>query len=129
MSFLMQQSTFCLYDFIKVISDQFSFYTSEYLFIRNFERENSLSRPVHKCKQIRLLTSLKTVHPATTRNDEALYDPDLLLQLQRVRKNHQRYSNVEADGLEANMRRTLRPPSLNQLGQFRCLFVRLAAQY
>ena len=39
-----------------------------------------LSQPVHKRKQIGLLTSLKTVHPATTGNDEALYDPDRPLQ-------------------------------------------------
>ena len=40
-------------------------------------------RPVHKHKQIRLLTSLKTLYPATTGNDDALYDPDLPLQLKK----------------------------------------------
>ena len=29
-----------------------------------------MSRPIHKRKQIELLTSLKTVHPATTGQDE-----------------------------------------------------------
>ena len=42
-----------------------------------------VSRPVHKSKQIRLLTSLKTLHPVTTGNDEALYDLDLPLQLKK----------------------------------------------
>ena len=45
-----------------------------------------LSRPVHKRKQAGLLTSLKTVHPATTGNDEALYDPDRALQRRKGNK-------------------------------------------
>ena len=47
-----------------------------------------LSRPVHKRKQIGLHTSLKTVHSATTRNDEALHDPGLPLQLGKGNKFH-----------------------------------------
>ena len=43
---------------------------------------------VHKHKQIRLLTPLQTQHPATTGNDEALYDPDQLLQLRKGNKLH-----------------------------------------
>ena len=45
-----------------------------------------MSRPVHKHKHIRLLTSLKTLHPATTGKDEALYDPDQPLQLKKENK-------------------------------------------
>ena len=37
------------------------------------------------------------------------------------------YEHVEADGLEANTKRTLRPPGLNNL--FVCLSVRLAVHY
>ena len=47
-----------------------------------------LSRPVHKHKKIRLLTPLQTRHPATTRNDEVLYDPDQPLQLSKGNKLH-----------------------------------------
>ena len=43
----------------------------------------SMSRPIHKRKQIGLLTSLKTLNPATTGYDETLHDPDLLLQLKK----------------------------------------------
>ena len=38
------------------------------------------------------------------------------------------YELVEADGLEANTKRILKPLGLNQLRRFRCPFVRLAAQ-
>ena len=47
-----------------------------------------MSRPVHKRKQIGLLTSLKTVYPATIGNDEALYDLDRPLQLRKGNKFH-----------------------------------------
>ena len=39
-----------------------------------------VTRPVHKYKQTGLLTSLEKLHPGMAGNDEALYDPDLLLQ-------------------------------------------------
>ena len=46
----------------------------------------NLSRPVHKHKQIGLLTPLQTQHPGTAGNDEAFYDPDLQLQLRKGNK-------------------------------------------
>ena len=45
--------------------------------------DTRVSGPVHKPKQIRLLTPLETRHPATAENDETQHDPDLPLQLKK----------------------------------------------
>ena len=47
-----------------------------------------VSRLVHKCKQIGLLTSLETLYLGMTGNDEALFNPDLPLQLRKGNKFH-----------------------------------------